>query len=168
MSPRKIVAVLGVSETNSVFVAKQIAKTNTVLLFDHNAVVLNSVFSEIQTAHPNANVEMMICPTNASWEADVIVLSNDAVIDGNGINKIINVATGKLVLFFEKDTSSDVESYSYERVQALFQFSKVVHICESKAIPSDSFDISGKNQEAVQTVFTLLTSIGLKASAQKK
>jgi hypothetical protein len=32
-------------------VAKQIAKTDTVLLFDSNALVLNSVFSEIQTAH---------------------------------------------------------------------------------------------------------------------
>jgi hypothetical protein len=51
MLPKEIVAVLGVSETNSVFVAKQIAKTNTVLLFDSNALVLNSVFSEIQTAH---------------------------------------------------------------------------------------------------------------------
>ncbi|QZK90901.1 hypothetical protein K5V07_10515 [Flavobacterium sp. CHNK8] len=167
MSPRKIVAVLGLSETHSVFVAKQIAKTNTVLLFDYNAAMLNSVFSEIQTAHPNANVEMMICPTNASWEADVIVLSNDAVIDGNGINKIKNVATGKLVLFFENAFSSDFESHSSERIQALFPFSKVVHICESKAIPSDSFDISGNNQEAVQTVLKLLTSIGLKASAQK-
>lgn len=167
MSPRKIVAVLDVSETNSVFVAKQIAKTNTVLLFDRDTSVLNRVFSEIQTAHPNANVEMMICPTNASWEADVIVLSNDSVIDGNGINKIRNVATGKLVLFFENAFSSDFESYSYERLQALFPFSKVVHVCESKANPSDSFEISGNNQEAVQTVLKLLTSIGLKASAKK-
>nr|WP_314839398.1 hypothetical protein [uncultured Flavobacterium sp.] len=167
MSPRKIVAVLGVSETNSVFVAKQIAKTNTVLLFDRDTSVLNSVFSEIQTANPNANVEKMICPTNASWEADIIVLSNDSVIDGNGINKIRNVATGKLVLFFENDISIDVESYSSQKIQALFPFSKVVHVCESKANLSDSFNISGNNQEAVQTVFTLLTSIGLKASAQK-
>jgi hypothetical protein len=167
MLPKEIVAVLGVSETNIVFVATQIAKTNAVLLFDRDTSVLNSVFSEIQTAHPNANVEKMICPTNASWEADIIVLSNDSVIDGNGINKIRNVATGKLVLFFENAFTTDVESYSYERAQALFPFSKVVHICESKAIPSDSFDISGNNQEAVQTVFTLLTSIGLKAIAQK-
>ncbi|WP_158728153.1 MULTISPECIES: hypothetical protein [unclassified Flavobacterium] len=167
MSPRKIVAVLGVSETHSVFVAKQIAKTNAVLLFDSNALVLNSVFSEIKTANPNANVEKMICPTNASWEADIIVLSNDSVIDGNGINKIRNVATGKLVLFFENAFSIDVERHSYERLQALFPFSKVVHICESKANPCDSFDISGNNQEAVQTVLKLLTSIGLKTSAKK-
>jgi hypothetical protein len=54
-----------------------------------------------------------------------------------------------------------------ERVQALFPFSKVVHVCESKN-PSDSFNISGNNQEAVQTVLKLLTSIGLKTSAKKK
>ena len=167
MSPRKIVAVLGVSETNSVFVAKQIAKTNTVLLFDRDTSVLNSVFSEIQTANPNANVEKMICPTNASWEADIIVLSNDSVIDGNGINKIRNVATGKLVLFFENAFTTDVESYSYKRVKDLFPFSKVVHVCKSKANPCDSFNVSGNDQEAVQTVLKLLTSIGLKASAKK-
>jgi hypothetical protein len=51
-------------------------------------------------------------------------------------------------------------------VQALFPFSKVVHVCESKANPCDS--ISGNNQEAVQTVLKLLTSIGLKTSAKKK
>jgi hypothetical protein len=49
MLPKEIVAVLGVSKPIVFFVAKQIAKTNTVLLFDSNALVLNSVFSEIQT-----------------------------------------------------------------------------------------------------------------------
>jgi hypothetical protein len=38
------------------------------------------------------------------------------------------------------------------RVQALFHFREVVHVCESKANPCDSFNISGNNQEAVQTV----------------
>jgi hypothetical protein len=73
---------------------------------------------------------------STSWEADVIVLSNDSVIDGNGI-KIRNVATGSWFFFFENAFSSDVESYSM-RVQALFPFSKVVHVCESKANPCDS------------------------------
>jgi hypothetical protein len=52
----------------------------------------------------------------------------------------------------------------YERVQALFPFSKVVHVCESKANPSDSFNISEKNRA---DCFEALTSIGLKTSAKK-
>jgi hypothetical protein len=54
-----------------------------------------------------------------------------------------------------------------ERVQALFPFSRSCACLRIKN-PSDSFNISGNNQEAVQTVLKLLTSIGLKTSAKKK
>jgi hypothetical protein len=163
MSNRRTFAVLGVSETNSIFLAKQIAKTNPVLLFDHDAVVVNTVYSQILLEYPNANTEIMICPTNASWEADVIILSNAAAIDVNLIEKIRNVATGKIVLFLENKKNTNTSGNSAEKWQDLFPYSKVVQSFESADESNDSFFLNGNDKQAVKTILTLLTSIGLKA-----
>jgi predicted dinucleotide-binding enzyme len=163
MSNRRTFAVLGVSEIKSIFLAKQIAKTNPVLLFDHNAVLLNTVYSQILSEHPNANAEMMICPTNASWEADVIILSNAAASDSSLIEKIRNVATGKIVLFLENKKNTNISGNSVEKWQHLFPYSKVVQSFESADESNDSFFLKGNDEEAVKTILTLLTSIGLKA-----
>ena len=162
MSNRRTFAVLGISETNSIFLAKQIAKTNPVLLFDHDVVVLNTVYSQILLEYPNANAEMMICPTNASWEADVIILSNAVATDGNLIGKIRKVATGKIVLFLEnkKNTSGNTA----EKLQELFPYSKVVQSFQSADNSNDYFFLSGNDKETIKTILTLFTSIGLKTN----
>jgi hypothetical protein len=164
MSNRRTFAVLGVSETNSIFLAKQIAKTNPVLLFDHDAVVLNTVYSQILSEHPNANAEIMICPTNASWEADVIILPNAAATDGNLIEKIRNVATGKIVLFLENKKNTNTGENSPEKLQHLFPYSKVVQSFESADNSNDYFFLSGNDKETIKTILTLFTIIGLKAN----
>ena len=164
MSNRRTFAVLGVSEIKSIFLAKQISKTNPVLLFDNDAVVLNTVYSQILSEHPNANAEMMICPTNASWEADVIILSNAAASDSSLIEKIRNVATGKIVLFLENKKNTNISGNSVEKWQHLFPYSKVVQSFESADNSNDSFFLNGNDKEAVKTILTLFTSIGLKAN----
>ncbi|CAM4103759.1 hypothetical protein FLSI110296_14050 [Flavobacterium sinopsychrotolerans] len=164
MSNKRTFAVLGVSETNSIFLAKQIAKTNSVLLFDHDAVVLNTVYSQILSEHPNANAEMMICPTNASWEADVIILSNPAATDVNLIEKIRNVATGKIVIFLENKKNTINFESTLEKLQLLVPFSKVIQSFESADNSNDSVLLKGNDKEALKTILTLFTSIGLKAN----
>lgn len=164
MSNRRTFAVLGVSEIKSIFLVKQIAKTNSVLLFDHDAVVLNTVYSQILSEHPNANAEMMICPTNASWEADVIILSNPAATDVNLIEKIRNVATGKIVIFLENKKNTINFESTLEKLQYLFPFSKVVQSFESMDEIEDSVLLKGNDDEALKTILTLFTSIGLKAN----
>lgn len=164
MSNRRTFAVLGVSETNSIFLAKQIAKTNPVLLFDHDAVVLNTVYSQILSEHPNANTEIMICPTNASWEADVIILSNAAATDVNLIEKIRNVATGKIVIFLENKKNTINFKSALDKLQYLFPFSKVIQSFESMDEVEDSVLLKGNDKEALKTILKLFTSIGLKAN----
>lgn len=164
MSNRRTFAVLGVSEINSIFLAKQIAKTNSVLLFDCDVVVLNIVYSQILSEYPNANAEMMICPTNASWEADVIILSNAAAIDVNLIEKIRNVATGKIVIFLENKKNTINFESTLDKLQYLFPFSRVVQSFESMDEIEDSVLLKGNDDEALKTILMLFTSIGLKAN----
>ena len=164
MSIRRTFAILGVSETKSIFLAKQIAKTNPVLLFDHDAVVLNKVHAQILLEYPKANAEMMICPTNASWEADIIILSNDAGTDDNFIKKIRKVTTGKIVLVLVNEKNTIHFESTLDKLQHLFPFSKVVQSFESMDEVEDSVLLKGNDEETLKTIWTLFTSIGLKSS----
>ena len=164
MSNRRTFAILGVSETKSIFLAKQIAKTNPVLLFDHDAVVMNEVHAQILLEYPKANAEMMICPTNASWEADIIILSNDTGTDDNFIKKIRRVATGKIVLVLVNEKNTINFESTLDKLQHLFPFSKVVQSFESMDEVEDPVLLKGNDEETLKTIWTLFTSIGLKAS----
>jgi hypothetical protein len=164
MSIRTTFAVLGVSERNSVFLAKQVARTNRVLLFDKNEAILLEVHAQILSEHPKANTEIMICPINASWEADSIILSHDMATDSNLIEKIRNVATGKIVLFLVQEMNRDTIENSLVKLQYLFPFSKVVQSVESTSNSNDFFLLNGDDEEALKTIWTLFTSIGLKAN----
>ncbi|RTY86101.1 hypothetical protein EKM05_14240 [Flavobacterium sp. GSP27] len=164
MSNRTTFAVLGVSATNSIVLAKQIAKTNPVLLFDQKAATLLEVYTEIISENPKANVEMMICPTNASWEADIIILSNDVATNVTLIEKIKKVATGKIVLILGNEMEVINSESTLDKLQHLFPFSKVVLSNESAYDSNDSLLLKGNEQETLNTILTLFTSIGLKAS----
>jgi predicted dinucleotide-binding enzyme len=125
---------------------------------------LNTVYSQILLEYPNAKAEIMICPTNASWEADVIILSNAGTTDVNLIEKIRNVATGKIVLFLENKKNMNTSGNTDEKLQHLFPFSKVVQSFESADNSNDSVLLKGKDEEALKTILTLFTSTGLKAN----
>jgi hypothetical protein len=166
MSYRTTFAVLGVLETKSIFLAKLIAKTNSVLLFDQNQATLQAVYTEILAENPEANVEMMICPTNASWEADVIVLSDDAINNGTLIEKIKKVVTGKMVLILN-DEMEPIQSIStFDKLRQLFPFSRVVQSIESSDDKDDYGVLKGIDKQALNAVLTLFTPIGLKTSIQ--
>ncbi len=164
MSNRTTFAVLGVSETKSIFLAKQIAKTNTVLLFDQNTATLLEVYTEIISENPKANAEMMICPTNASWEADVILLSNDTATNAALLEKIKKVATGKIIITLGNEIEGISSASIFDELQHLFPFSKVVQSIGSSEDSDNSFVLKGNEGQTLRTVLAFFTAIGLKAS----
>lgn len=164
MSNKKTFAVINVSEPKSLFLAKQIAKANPVLLFDQNPTTLLEVHTQILLENPEAKVEMMICPTNASWEADIIILSNYAATDIILAEKIRKVATGKIVLVLENEKNPMHFENPVDKLQQLFPFSKVI---ESIEVPEDltsSLFLKGKDADALKTILTLYTNIGFKTN----
>ncbi|MFE3871855.1 hypothetical protein ACFX5F_11560 [Flavobacterium sp. ZS1P70] len=157
-------AIIGVSETKSLFLAKQIAKTNQVLLFDLNAATLLEVQTQILLENPEANVEMMICPTNASWEADVIILSNYAATDTNLAEKVRKVATGKVVLVLVNEMNPVIFENPADKFQLLFPFSKVIQSIESTDDLKESLFLKGNDADALKTILTLFAGIGFKTN----
>lgn len=166
MSNKKTVALLGVSDAKSIQIAKKIAETNAVLVFDADAMVLAKVYSQLLLENPKANLEMMDCPTNASWEADVIIFSCDAVANANLVEKIRNVATGKMILILGNQNSTITLENSSSDFQYLFPFSKVMQGIESTDQNKDTLIIKGNDIQALTTLATFFTSVGLKTNTQ--
>ena len=164
MSNIKTVVILGVSDAKSILLAKKIAKTNAVLLFDADNRVLKKVYSQLLLENPKANLEMMNCPTNASWEADVIIFSSDAVANVNLVEKIRNVATGKAVLILGNQSSMVTFENAVADLQYLFPFSKVMQQIESVGEKNDTLLIKGNDTQALTTLATFFTDIGLKTN----
>jgi hypothetical protein len=92
--------------------------------------VLNTVYSQILLEYSNANAEMMICPTNASWEADVIIISNAYGTDDNLIEKSEMWLQARLYFFLKtKKRIRIVSEILIEKLQHLFP-SKIVQSFE--------------------------------------
>lgn len=159
MSNRKTVAILDVSNNNAILLATHFAQEHAVLLFDTDQKLLSRIYAQLLLENPNAQVEPMCCPTNASWEADIIVVSANAFANESLIQQIRKVSTGKIVLILESVTDEKNKNSYFED---LFPFSKVIYCCEEKADAMATFSLKGNDVQALATLVTFFTTIGLK------
>ena len=159
MTNRKTVAILGVSNSNAILLATHLARAHAVLLFDTDQKLLSSIYAQLLLENPNAQVEPMRCPTNASWEADIIVVSDNALANELLTQQIRKVSTGKIVLILESITDEKNKNSYFE---VLFPFSKIIYCCEGKADAMATLSLKGNDVQALATLVTFFTTIGLK------
>ncbi len=162
MFNRKTVAIIGLSVANIFILATKIAQENAVLLFDHDASVVNKMFLQLRSENPNATVEVMTCPINASWEADIIVLANYYLEQANLIHQIKKVATGKSIVILMAEEEKNKAAEYRDSFQDLFTFSKIICVFVSDKDNHDCFVFEANNEEPLQTNLTFFTTIGLK------
>lgn len=162
MLSRKTVAVIGLSDEESVLLVTKIANENTTLLYDQDAFLLNNVYSQIKSDSPSATLEKMICPIDASWEADVILLSGSYLKEDGLISQIRKVATGKLILFLLDKTNDLHLDSNFEKVTHLFPFSKVLAISRLDNGTNDCFVVEGRDAEMVPANLTFFTDVNLR------
>jgi hypothetical protein len=114
---------------------------------DLDQLQLVSVQREIQAADNNAEVDVLHCCKNASWEADIIVVAND----GEGLNEIAikmeDVSNCKTVLHF---TSREE---NINTLQQLLPHAKVVTIRLGQPFTDATTDafLRGRDKEAMDT-----------------
>ena len=76
MSTKQTIAVIGATGNMGSNIAKSLSKgNNRILLFAKDQEKVKTVVSEIKSSNASADVEAFECPTNAAWEADVIILA---------------------------------------------------------------------------------------------
>jgi 8-hydroxy-5-deazaflavin:NADPH oxidoreductase len=178
MSTKQTIAIIGATGNMGSALAKTLSKGNSrLLLFANNQEKVKALVDEIKSSNKHADIEGVECPTNASWEADIIVLAVPYAAEKEIATKIKEVANQKVVISIANPLN---ESYSglvtspdtsaAEELQQLLPNSKVVKafntvfaaVFTTPVIDDKQVDvlIAGNDGSALVTVSELVQSIG--------
>jgi predicted dinucleotide-binding enzyme len=133
MSTKQTIAVIGASGKIGAAICKKLATgNNRLLLFANEKEKVKTLANEITTGTESAEVEVLECPTDASWEADVIVLAVPSESEKEISEKIREVANRKLVITINKPAEalqqllphSKLVQASTETIQSIIQNNK--------------------------------------------
>ena len=115
-------------------ISKSLSKSNDrLLLFTDKKEKVQALLNDIKESNPSADVEALECPTNASWEADVIILAVPYQAEKEIAEKIKEVATQKIVISIANPLNETYDglvtapgSSAAEELQKLLPHSKVI------------------------------------------
>ena len=178
MATKKTIAIIGASGNMGSAIAKSLAKSQyRLLLFGKEENKLKTILTEIKTANKSADVEVMACAADASWEADIIIAAVPFAAEKELAEKIRQVATGKIVISISNPLNetytglvTDSNTSSAEELQKLLPYSKIIKafnttfagdfsqpLIDGKTV--DAF-IAGNDEEALETVSDVVRSAG--------
>ena len=178
MNTKQTIAVIGASGNMGSAISKSLSKGNyRLLLFSNEKEKTEALINEIKNSHAAADLEPLECPTDASWEADVIILAVPFQAEKELAEKIREVANQKIVISIANPLNEAYEGLvtspgtsAAEELQKLLPNAKVVKafnttfaadfstpIIDGKQV--DSF-IAGNDEEALQTISELVTTAG--------
>ena len=122
MSTKQTIAVIGASGNRGAAISKTLAKgNNRLLLIANEKEKVENLAQYITNNTASAEVEVLECPTDASWEADLIILAVPYQAEKEIAEKIREVANQKVVISLNNSYNS-----SQEALQNLLPNSKVV------------------------------------------
>jgi NADPH-dependent F420 reductase len=178
MKTKQTIAILGATGNMGSAIAKNLSKGNNRILLcanDHDKI--QSLAEEIKQVIPAADVEILDCAINASWEADIIILAVPYQAEKEVAAKIQEVSNQKIVVSIANPLNETYngllttpDTSAAEELQKLLPNSKVVKAFNTTfaadfATPViagsqvDAF-VSGNDQEAVETVSELVQTAG--------
>ena len=178
MNTKQTIAVIGASGNMGSVISKSLSKGNyRLLLFSNEKEKIEALVNEIKSSHAAADLEALECPTDASWEADVIILAVPFQAEKELAEKIREVANQKIVISIANPLNEAYDGLvtspgtsAAEELQKLLPNAKVVKafnttfaadfstpVIDGKQV--DSF-IAGNDEEALQTISELVTTAG--------
>jgi 8-hydroxy-5-deazaflavin:NADPH oxidoreductase len=178
MQTIQTIAIIGATGNMGSAIAKSIAKGPYRLLLKGNKQEeLDSLVKAIQTKDPHAEVESAVCPTEASWEADIIILAVPFEAEKEIAPMIKEVASQKIVISIANPLNATYNGLitapgtsAAEELQKLLPHSKVVKAFNTtfaadfttpfiNGTQADAF-IAGNDEDALQIVSDLVTTAG--------
>ncbi len=178
MRTKQTIAVIGASGSMGSAIAKGLSKGNyRLLLCSDNKGKIQEVHNNITSSNPSADVEIVDCSTQASWEADIIIAAVPYQAEKEVADRIREVANQKIVVSISNPLNetyngmvTSPDTSAAEELQKLLPNSKVVKafnttfaadfstpVIDGKQV--DAF-VAGNDEEAVQTVSELVTAVG--------
>lgn len=178
MQTKQTIAVIGASGNMGSAISKSLSKgVNRLLLFANDKEKVEKLVSDIKKDNASAEVEALECPTDASWEADVIILAVPYQAEKEIAAKIKQVANQKIVISVANPMNETYnglvtapDTSAAEELQKLLPNSKVVKsfnttfaadfttpVIDGKQV--DAF-VAGNDEEAVNNVSELVKTVG--------
>jgi 8-hydroxy-5-deazaflavin:NADPH oxidoreductase len=159
-------------------ISKSLAKGNyRLVLCSNNQDKVTEVVSKIKEPNPDAEVEAINCSTQATWEADIIIVAVPYGAEKEVAAKIKDVANQKIVISISNPLNATYnglatapDTSAAEELQKLFPNSKVVKafsttfaadftspVIDGKQV--DAF-VAGNDEEALQNVSDIVSTAG--------
>ncbi|MFQ3173997.1 MAG: ribosomal protein L18E [Flavobacterium sp.] len=158
----KTIAVIGAADKRNLTVLKELSDRYQMLLFDKNSKALSDICDSLLTNNRNVNIEKMSCATDASWEADIIILSGFCINDAEIVRKVQKVATAKIIIIMENDDEFTKSINSQVNFDLVFPHSKIVEIInlntDEKA--DKEFLLEGHDSSALDSVSNIFERMG--------
>jgi hypothetical protein len=104
------------------------------------------LLTEIESRHPNVELDLIDCMKDGCWEADIIILDIPYDEETEVAALIKEVSTQKIVVSFSENENSELQN--------LLKYSKVVTAIN--IINSSCISLSGKYQDAIEEVSNIL------------
>jgi 8-hydroxy-5-deazaflavin:NADPH oxidoreductase len=178
MQTKQTIAIIGATGNMGSAIAKSLSRGNyRLLLKAGKSKALHALINNIKKKDPAADVEASVCPKDASWEADIIILAIPYAAEGQVAERIKEVANQKIVISIANPLNETYDglvtapgSSAAEELQKRLPYSKVVKAFNTTfaadfATPvidgkqTDAF-IAGNDEEAVQIVTELVQTAG--------
>lgn len=160
MSLLSTIAIIGVSEKRGFQVANQLAQKYPILLFDQETEQVLFLYDQIRRNNPSANVDLMACATDASWEADIILVLGYCCADIEIVEKIKRVSTGKIVILITADDKEEISKSLIENGQQLLPYSKIVRLIIEAATLDNEIRIQSKDEDSRAKVSAIFSAVG--------
>ncbi len=178
MKTKQTIAIIGATGNMGSAISRSLARGNYRLLLKATQQRdLEKLSKEIKDKIPSADIEPMACPTEASWEADIIILAVPFEAEMEIAEKIREVSNQKIVISIANplnQTSNGLvttpDTSAAEELQKWLPGSKVIKafnttfaanfstpVIDGKQV--DAF-IAGNDEEALETAKELVSIAG--------
>lgn len=159
----RTIAVIGAAEKRNLPVLKELSEHYQLLLFDKNPKALSAIHERLVAQNRHGFIEKMDCAINASWEADIIILSGFCINDAAVVEKIKEVATAKVIIIMENEDEFTTSISNELSFDLLFPHSKIVEIINISTDENTQkeFLLEGHNSKALDTVSGIFERCGI-------
>lgn len=175
-SQKKSVAIIGATGIIGREISKCLATGHyRLLLMDEEPEAIQILALQLRQTTSSAEVEVMICAREASWEADIIILATSPDMNHQLADRIREVTVGKIVVIISQPTQESITTIRYthsaaEELQQLLPNARVVKTFNTSYAlrqftasanhqKPDAF-IAGNNGDAVDVVSGLIANAG--------
>ncbi|MGV8879257.1 MAG: NAD(P)-binding domain-containing protein [Sphingobacteriaceae bacterium] len=164
MATKQTIAIIGAAESIGIAISKKLASgPYRLLLMGENILALRDLEADILAKYMQAEFELFICPQEACWEADIIIVTVGELGNAGLCSKIRPYATGKVVI-----SIADPGSDALAALQKLLPYSKVISLLKSPVDRDDDngnviIRIAGNDADALTTVAHVIGNAGFRS-----